>query len=559
MLLLRESKMHVCHSCGFQFTSESVNFCSECGSGKLDSALKLDHPEDISRYQSFVQDLFFDNHESEVEALAKPMRERLKISHFAHSTIFNELRVKKTKIAHLFNFKLEFDKNVQDAFAGHDTLLKFKFTNLSDADLFKFTLFWQDAEIVDSPTLNIQSKNYVKPKAVIDLAGAYIFQRIGMKEISELIVTIFDQYGDKAVFRASPFSFKISNPDQRVVKNISTHNQISIEGRGVIDAAGMGADNNLNRGEDIKTPQWTELKLSCLIDGYPSSVNNSTIEDGNQQITQFSPVASEAQDNDLKNLENSISNFTGTKTVTRADGSVYQGEFLNGLRQGRGICNYPEGFCYDGDWLNDKATGQGKYTNLDGSVYVGGFLNGFRSGKGKETLADGRIYDGQWADNQKNGKGVMTWTDGDRYEGQIKDDNLNGFGKIYRADGGIYEGNFVNGEYHGLGTYYHPDGDVYEGEFSEGVESGQAKYSFADPDYPDIDDYDSDEDFNEACERHHEKSAYHGGSFQGIYLNGSVYTGDFLDCFGDLIERYFEGEEVDIEAPKPKKKLFGLF
>ena len=46
---------------------------------------------------------------------------------------------------------------------------------------------------------------------------------------------------------------------QNVTNNISSHNQISIEGRGVIDASGMGADKALAYLTTTKQPIWREL------------------------------------------------------------------------------------------------------------------------------------------------------------------------------------------------------------------------------------------------------------------------------------------------------------
>ena len=45
------------------------------------------------------------------------------------------------------------------------------------------------------------------------------------------------------------------------------------------------------------------------------------------------------------------------------DGSIYKGQWLNGLRDGYGEIFYNDGSVYEGEWRNDKANGKGKMTN----------------------------------------------------------------------------------------------------------------------------------------------------------------------------------------------------
>ncbi len=45
---------------------------------------------------------------------------------------------------------------------------------------------------------------------------------------------------------------------------------------------------------------------------------------------------------------------------------------------------------------------------VDGSVYQGEFKDGMRHGKGKLTKMDGEVYEGDWVDGKKHGKGVLT-------------------------------------------------------------------------------------------------------------------------------------------------------
>jgi hypothetical protein len=112
--------------------------------------------------------------------------------------------------------------------------------------------------------LRAETKSFVKPLASVTVGGATIFNRIGIKEISNLQVTITDQFGEKANFRVEPFRFKVGNPEQRITHNISTHNQISIEGRGVVDASGMGTNNSAAQLGANNQLHWKELNFIYL-------------------------------------------------------------------------------------------------------------------------------------------------------------------------------------------------------------------------------------------------------------------------------------------------------
>lgn len=72
------------------------------------------------------------------------------------------------------------------------------------------------------------------------------------------------------------------------------------------------------------------------------------------------------------------------------------------------------------------AYGQGKYTYVDGSVYMGDFYNGLPEGVGTVYYANGDRYEGNWKRHTPHGRGVMYYRTG-RVVGAIWD-----FGKPMR-------------------------------------------------------------------------------------------------------------------------------
>jgi hypothetical protein len=287
--------MFKCAFCGYESLSEKARFCSDCGPDSpaiswLTS--DVDQTEKITLYTSLISEYFFDGHTTgDLQKFSIRMRERFKISYQTHAGIISKLTEEKNLIDHLSMFRFEFNENVTDAYAGHDTFLDFRYTNLSENDSFKVSLLWDDPETKDKIDFRAETKSFVKPQVSLTIAGPLVFDRIGIKEISDLKITITDQYGESANFRSEPFRFKVTNQEKHVTNNISTHNQISIEGRGVVDATGMGADKIGLLPDVSDQPRWKQLGFSYVAAGIKLSTAGGLTATG---------IPVEAQQNDDK-------------------------------------------------------------------------------------------------------------------------------------------------------------------------------------------------------------------------------------------------------------------
>lgn len=62
---------------------------------------------------------------------------------------------------------------------------------------------------------------------------------------------------------------------------------------------------------------------------------------------------------------------------------------------------YDNGRLYEGEWQNDKKFGRGFELNPNGNRYEGYFINGKCEGYGTYIWYNGEIYDGQWMDGLK--------------------------------------------------------------------------------------------------------------------------------------------------------------
>ena len=131
------------------------------------------------------------------------------------------------------------------------------------------------------------------------------------------------------------------------------------------------------------------------------------------------------------------------------NGNYYIGEFLNGIRHGKGTIYYKNNnIKYEGDFVEDRVEGNGKYIWENGEYYIGQFFNNLRHGKGIEYYNNNNIeYDGDFVMNKYEGNGKFYWKNWNYYVGQWLNGLKHGKGKIYSKDNIIiYDGFFVNGE-----------------------------------------------------------------------------------------------------------------
>ena len=93
---------------------------------------------------------------------------------------------------------------------------------------------------------------------------------------------------------------------------------------------------------------------------YPSLQKQKTINEENSKILSEKNVSSLKFDN----------------------GTIYEGEVLNGKREGYGVCKWEDGSKYEGNWKDDKANGMGKMIHANGDIYEGEWVNDKADGYG---------------------------------------------------------------------------------------------------------------------------------------------------------------------------------
>ncbi len=156
-------------------------------------------------------------------------------------------------------------------------------------------------------------------------------------------------------------------------------------------------------------------------------------------------------------------------TVNFSSGSLYVGEFKDGLFHGKGTSTTQSGTKYIGEFKGGRFDGQGTLTFDNGADYTGDFRDGVFHGQGTSTFPGGAKYVGFFRDGNRHGQGTYIAPSGATHVGEFRDGKPNGLGTYTFADGKKYVGEFKDGNYHGQGTMWGPTGNViYSGRHING-------------------------------------------------------------------------------------------
>lgn len=130
---------------------------------------------------------------------------------------------------------------------------------------------------------------------------------------------------------------------------------------------------------------------------------------------------------------------------------------------------------YSGAFVNGKYHGFGKLELFDQRLtYKGNFLAGLRNGRGTQWDRDNNVYIGLWRNDRRNGQGLQAykvpgWSEdkytenwlsqnAENYQGTFRNDNFDGQGTYRWPDGVKYTGGWAANKKHGRGYFLYPTG-----------------------------------------------------------------------------------------------------
>ena len=137
---------------------------------------------------------------------------------------------------------------------------------------------------------------------------------------------------------------------------------------------------------------------------------------------------------------------------------------------------------YEGDYVNSLKEGDGRFNQPNGDYYIGQFYKDVANGKGTQYNVFGKIiYEGDFVDGNINGNGKLFYEEGSYYKGEFKDGKRHGFGEEY--DKNWVKLRFVTYENGECVKSDEVDGHEEEGGENgeeeggrEGAEGGEAEY-----------------------------------------------------------------------------------
>ena len=199
------------------------------------------------------------------------------------------------------------------------------------------------------------------------------------------------------------------------------------------------------------------------------------------------------------------------------DGTAYMGEFSDGVYNGHGVYYWADGSMMGGNWTDGQLNGQGKsYYANSGKSYEGNFLNGSRDGEGTCTYNSGDIYYGNWKNGQWNGLGIYTWVDGEYMCGWFKDGEKHGPVDYYDA----------NDDYMGRTVYYEGKtiDECYQEELKEIEQWRDGEYAKIQKSYDEMYELSKNPMSSSAAQ-----SVMNSGAYS--YNSGTASSGGNIDSF----------------------------
>ncbi|KAJ8413699.1 hypothetical protein AAFF_G00082060 [Aldrovandia affinis] len=182
---------------------------------------------------------------------------------------------------------------------------------------------------------------------------------------------------------------------------------------------------------DIEQPVVSEPPLAQAAPEEDESAQNTN----SGSASSFQPSLAENPVPSSEELFYNVPAITSIIVENYPSGNVYEGQWKNNARHGDGRMKWNKlGQQYSGQWENGLQHGQGTHTwflkRILGSQYplrneyVGEFVQGLRQGRGKFYYASGALYDGEWQGNKKHGQGKFTFKNGRTFEGEFVDDHM---------------------------------------------------------------------------------------------------------------------------------------
>ena len=154
---------------------------------------------------------------------------------------------------------------------------------------------------------------------------------------------------------------------------------------------------------------------------------------------------------------------------------LYLGEIQDGLPNGFGSIQYPDGTVESGFYIQGKLEGLGEISFNNGNFYEGEFVDGVIEGQGHYYCEDFGEYTGEFANNCPDGEGCWDLDSGCQLIGHFSKGELVSLIRMQMPEGETYIGELEDLVPEGFGLFIYDDG-VYYGEVKKGSPNGHGYF-----------------------------------------------------------------------------------
>ncbi len=204
----------------------------------------------------------------------------------------------------------------------------------------------------------------------------------------------------------------------------------------------------LRSNEGEYSPEYKNIRYKLIDEALSTLKSSRHIENCKQQLNENLRYLG-----DFK-MKNGMPQGEEILLIDESAGLIYHGPIHEGLPNTgsgkNGISIEADGSIYLGEWCDGLAVGQGVLVDNLENIFMGEFIHGQLEGRGKELLSNGLVLEGQFTVVEENGKEIS---------------HLNGDGKVTVPDGYSFEGKWINGKRQGSGIEKFPEGYVCVGEW----------------------------------------------------------------------------------------------
>jgi hypothetical protein len=182
------------------------------------------------------------------------------------------------------------------------------------------------------------------------------------------------------------------------------------------------------KDDEINIEYYTYLNDETLKKLNP---NEEILQYLNNKYPEYMKYLNEIEDDNFENLK---------YTEINDNLGIYIGQINSkNEKEGKGILIYKNtNNCFVGLWKNNLKESNCKLYDKDWNIILeGNFSNGLLNGKGMKILEDGTRYEGNFENDKINGMGTYYFTNGSKWEGNSVNDKKEGIGKLTDSEGNV--------------------------------------------------------------------------------------------------------------------------